>query len=198
MRKVVFLLVLFFCPVLFAISVEEKRYVENLIKSKTDKVLSIIRKKDLSEREKKKKIFEIARPLFDFKTMARLTLGKKNWNKLTPEQRKRFTDLFIKRLRMTYLDRVTIHGDEKVEYKPAVVKSEKRIYVPSVVISKGDRISVLYKFWKSPRGWRIYDVEVEGVSIVRTYRSQFLDILRKGTIDDLFRELERFTKKTEK
>ncbi len=198
MRKVVFLLVLFFCPVLFAISVEEKRYVENLIKSKTDKVLSIIRRKDLSEREKKKKIFEIARPLFDFKTMARLTLGKKNWNKLTPEQRKRFTDLFIKRLRMTYLDRVTIHGDEKVEYKPAVVKSEKRIYVPSVVISKGDRISVLYKFWKSPRGWRIYDVEVEGVSIVRTYRSQFLDILRKGTIDDLFRELERFTKKTEK
>jgi len=175
---------------------DEKSYVENLIKSKTEQILSVIRKKDISQKEKKQKIFDIAKPLFDFTTISKLTLGKKYWSELTPEQQKRFVDLFIKRLRMVYLDRVNIYGNETVSFKPAIQKRKNIIYVPSVVTSKNEKFAVLYKFWKSPKGWKIYDVEVEGVSIVRTYRSQFTEIIKKKGIKGLFEELEKLTQQS--
>ncbi len=172
---------------------DEKSYVENLIKSKTDQILAVIRNKNLSEKEKKQKIFDIAKPLFDFDTMSKLTLGRKYWSQLTPSEQKRFVDLFVKRLRMVYLDRVDIYGNEQIEYKPAIQKNKRIIYVPSVVLAKDQKFSVVYKFWKSPKGWKIYDVEIEGVSIVRTYRSQFISIIQKKGIKGLFKELEKLT-----
>ena len=199
MKKIIPLLVsIIFISIAVGFSADEKSYVENLIKSKTEQILSIIRQKNISEKEKKKKIFEIARPLFDFDTMSKLTLGRHYWLKFTPEQRKRFTDLFVKRLKMTYLDRVTLYGNENITFKPAIVKGKIKIYVPSIVTSKGENTSVLYKFWKSPKGWKIYDVEVEGVSIIRTYRSQFSEILRKGGIEELFKKLEELTQESHK
>lgn len=177
---------------------DQKAYVENLIKSKTNQILSVLKQKDISEDEKKKRIFEIASPLFDFDTMAKLTIGRDYWSKFTQQQRKRFIDLFVKRLKMTYLDRATLYGDESIRFKPAIVKSKIKIYAPSVVTSKEENISVLYKFWKSPKGWKVYDVEVEGVSIIRTYRSQFGRILSKGTIEDLFKKLEELTQQSSK
>lgn len=188
--------ILFFAALTLA--ADEKAYVESLIKSKVNQTLSIIRQKNINEKEKKKKIFEIATPLFDFETMAKLTLGRTHWSKFTPAQRKRFTDLFIKRLKMTYLDRVTLYGNENINFKPGIVKGKRKIYVPSIITSKGENISVLYKFWKSPKGWKIYDVEVEGVSIIRTYRSQFGQILRKGTTEELFKRLEELTQESSK
>jgi len=192
--KLVWVIVFLF---LFGISrfsfADEKSYVENLIKSKTDQILAVIRNKNLSEKEKKQKIFDIAKPLFDFNTMSKLTLGKKYWSQLTSSQQKRFVDLFVKRLRMVYLDRVNISGNEEVKYKPAIQKSKMIIYVPSVVLAKDQKFSVVYKFWKSPKGWKIYDVEIEGVSIVRTYRSQFISIIQKSGIKGLFKELEKLT-----
>ena len=175
---------------------DEKSYVENLIKDKTEQILSIIRKKDISQKEKKQKIFDIAKPLFDFTTMSKLTLGRKYWSELTSEQQKRFVDLFVKRLRMVYLDRVDIYGNETVSFKPAIQKRKNIIYVPSVITSKNEKFSVIYKFWKSPQGWKIYDVEVEGVSIVRTYRSQFLEIIKNKGIKGLFQELEKLTQQS--
>ncbi|RLB12636.1 MAG: hypothetical protein DRG39_01400 [Deltaproteobacteria bacterium] len=181
-----------------AFSADEKNYVENLIRSKSNQILSIIKQKDISEKEKKKRIFEIGSPLFDFDTMAKLALGRKHWASLSQTQKKRFTDLFVKRLKMTYLDRATFYGNETVRFKPAIAKGKRKVYVPSIVSSKGENTSVIYKFWKSPKGWKIYDVEVEGVSIIRTYRSQFAQILRKGTIDDLFKKLEELTQQAPK
>jgi phospholipid transport system substrate-binding protein len=167
--------------------------VEKMIKSKTDKAVTLIKDKKLKEEEKKKKIFQIVSPLFDIEIMSKLTLGKKYWPKLTDEQKKKFIELFRKRIKMVYLDRVTIAGNLSVTYKPAFMKGKRRVFVPSVFSSNGKDYSVLFKLWRSGKEWKIYDVEVEGVSIIRTYRSQFYDILSKGTIDDLFKKLENAT-----
>ena len=59
------------------------------------------------------------------------------------------------------------------------------------LVSGPDKISMLYKLYKSPKGWQVYDLELEGVSLVTTYRSQFNEILQSGTIDDLFANLEK-------
>ncbi len=197
MKKLItqFLILLFVFGIALA---DDKGYVESLVKSKTEQILSVIRKKDLSQQEKKQRIFDIASPLFDFNTMGKLTLGRKYWTKLSPKQQKRFVDLFVKRLRIVYLDRVDIYGNEKIDFEPAIQKKKNIIYVPSKVITKDNKFSVLYKFWKSPEGWKIYDVEVDGVSIVRTYRSQFMAIIQKSGIDGLFKELEKLTQKSKK
>ena len=169
-------------------------YVTELIKSKTDKAVSLINNKNLNEKEKKDKIFKIIAPLFDVDIMSKLTLGRKYWPKLSEAQKERFKELFKKRIKMVYLDRVSISSDLKVTYKEAIKKGSKIIQVPSVFIVKNKNYSVLFKLWHAKKGWKIYDIEVEGISIIRTYRSQFQDILSKGSIDDLFKKLEEITK----
>jgi len=191
MRKVILITItlLAFISISFCNTIDDKAYVKNKIKETTDKVLKILKQKNLSEKEKKDKIFKIVNPLFDFNIMARLTLPKSVWKKMTPDQKKKFIELFKKRIRMVYLDRVTLK-DVKADFKEPIQKSKRIIFVPAVFSSEGKDYSTVFKLWKSPKGWKIYDVDVEGVSIVRTYRSQFNEILKKGTIEDLLKKLE--------
>ncbi len=190
MRKITILIcwILFLSFSLYA-QTDDKSFVENLLKNTTQKAISILKDKKLTEKEKKDRIYELVNPLFDFNIMARLTLGRKYWNKMTPEQKEKFLKLFKKRIRMVYLDRVTL---KEVTYKikPAIQKKKRIIFVPAIFTSEGKDYSTLFKFWKSKKGWKIYDVEIEGVSIIRTYKSQFNQILSKGTIDDLLKKLE--------
>ncbi|MDJ0818465.1 MAG: ABC transporter substrate-binding protein [Desulfobacterales bacterium] len=163
---------------------------EELLKENLTAVFVILNKQSLSPDAKKNEIERIVNPLFDFSLMAKLTLGRKFWPGLSADQRERFTELFIERLRNSYLDRLTLYTDEKVQYEPAVAV-KKKVQIPTYLVSKDDKISILYKFYDSSSGWRIYDLEVQGVSIIRSYRSQFHEILRSGSFDDLLAKLEK-------
>ena len=170
---------------------DDKSAAEEALKCKLEAVISVLQKKELEIETKKKKIFEIVKPLFDFSLMAKLTLGRKYWPGLAKDKQERFTELFIKRLKESYLEKLTrnTYSDEKIVYhEPVEVK--KKIHIPTDLISKGKNISMLYKLYESEQAWKIYDLEIEGVSIITTYRSQFNDILSKGTIDDLLKKLE--------
>ena len=65
----------------------------------------------------------------------------------------------------------------------------KKVHVSTTLISKDSRVEMVYKFYRTGEGWRIYDVEIAGVSVIQTYRSQFDGLLREGTIDDLIEKL---------
>jgi phospholipid transport system substrate-binding protein len=168
----------------------DKAYVKSIIKEKTDKALQLINNDNLTEQEKKDKIFQIIGPSFDFNIMSKLVLGKKYWSKLSKEEKERFIKLFEKKIKIVYLDRVSISGKLNVKYKEPVQKNKKIIYIPATFTIKDKNYSVLFKVWKSKKGWKIYDIEVEGISIIRTYKSQFHDILSKGSMDSLFKKLE--------
>ena len=170
---------------------DDKSSVRELIKSKLDAVTSVLQKKDRVKEAKNKEILEIVMPIFDFSLMARLTLGQKYWPGLSEEKKERFTELFVKRLQDSYLEKLTLYtGDEKIIFKDPV-SSKKKIHIPTELIAQDNKISMLYKFYKSKNDWKIYDVEIEGVSIVQTYRSQFDQILGRGSIDDLLLKLEQ-------
>jgi phospholipid transport system substrate-binding protein len=81
------------------------------------------------------------------------------------------------------------YSDVKVVYQ-SPVQVKNKVHIPTEVISEDTKISMLYKFYQSKDGWKIYDIEVEGVSLIVTYRSQFDHVLRKGSIDDLLIKLE--------
>jgi len=168
---------------------DDKSEVEKLLKNNLDAVFAVLQKKDLEQQEKNKEIVDIVTPMFDFELMARLSLGKKHWPGLSQDKKERFTELFIKRLKASYLNNFTLYTDEKIFYEPSV-QAEKKIHTPTYLVSKDKKISILYKFYKAEKNWKIYDLEIQGVSIIRSYRSQYSSILESGTIDDLLLKLE--------
>ena len=168
---------------------ENKAFPEEVLKENLAAVFSILQKQDLDQEAKNNAVIDIVNRMFDFSLMAKLTLGRKYWPGLTPEQKEKFTQLFIKRLRSSYLDRLTLYTDEKVLYEPSIEVKQK-IHLPTYLVSQAKKISILYKFYNSDPGWKIYDLEIQGVSIIRSYRSQFHEILRTGTFDDLLTKLK--------
>jgi len=170
---------------------DDKSAAEEILKSKLEVVLSVLQKKELEIEAKKKEIVEIVTPIFDFSLMAKLSLGRKFWPGLAKEEKERFTELFVKRLKESYLEKLSryTYTDEKIVYN-APIQVKKKIHIPTKLISKDNKISMLYKLYKSKQNWKIYDIEIEGVSIITTYRSQFEQVLSKGTIDDLLKKLE--------
>ena len=172
-----------------AVTADDESAAEEFIKSNLDAVFSVLQKKDLSQQAKNSEVEEIVTPMFDFKLMGKLSLGKKYWPDLSPDQKERFTELFVERLRQSYLNRLTAYTDEKIIYE-SPVEVKKKVHVPTLLISKGNKISMLYKLYPAINSWKIYDLEIEGVSIIRSYRSQFNEILQNGTFDDLLQKME--------
>jgi phospholipid transport system substrate-binding protein len=168
---------------------DDKSEIDNLLKTNLDAVFTVLQKKDLDQQAKNKEIVDIVTPMFDFELMARLSLGKKHWSGLSQDKKERFTELFIKRLKRSYLSNFNLYTDEKVLYEPSV-QVKKKIHAPTYLISKDKKISILYKFYNAQENWKIYDLEIQGVSIIRSYRSQFSSILESGTVDDLLLKLE--------
>ncbi len=161
-----------------------------LLKTKLDATIAILQKKDLDTQKKNEQLVEIVTPMFDFPLMAKLSLGRKYWPGLSEEKKDEFTDLFIKRLRASYLEKISLYTDEKVFFKTPV-QDKRKVSIPTEIISNNNRISMIYKMYKSKKDWKIYDVEIEGISIISTYRSQFDQVLSKGTMDELLQRLEK-------
>jgi len=168
---------------------DDKNSAKETLARKLDAAIAVLQKKNMDKQEKDRQIIEIVTPIFDFSIMAKLSLGRKYWPGLSEEQKEKFTDLFIKRMEASYLEKLSLYTDEAVVYKTPV-QDGRKVVIPTEVISKDKKISMTYKLYKSAQSWKIYDMEIEGISIIVTYRSQFDQILDKGTFDDLLMKLE--------
>ena len=169
---------------------DDKQDAKEIVKRKLDAVFAVLQKKDLDQQAKKKEINEIVTPMFDFALMAKLTLGRKHWPNLPREKKEKFTELYIELLKTSYLDKLALYTDEKVIFEPPA-QVKKKVHIPTQLVSKDRKTSILYKLYKPADDWKVYDLEIQGVSIIRSYRSQFSEILQSGTIDDLLLKMER-------
>jgi phospholipid transport system substrate-binding protein len=160
-----------------------------LLRTKWDAVFSVLRNKDIDQKEKEKRINKVITPIFDFPLMAKLALSRKHWPTLSPAQQQKFTTLFVERLKTSYREKLSLYTDEKVQLKPAQVQ-KTLCNIPMELVSKDKKVNILHKLHKVDKRWKVYDVEIQGVSILLTYRSQFDDILQKGTVADLLARLE--------
>ncbi len=167
---------------------DDTGHVEQLLKSKLNAVLEVLQDKSIDPDVKKKEIVQIVSPIFDFTIMAKLSLGKRHWSVLNPGEKEQFVALFTKLLKASYLEKLTLYTNEKITYETPVKKRNK-IHIPTVLAAKENKISMIYKHYKSKQGWKLYDIEVQGISIISTYRSQFNQTLSKGTINDLLIKL---------
>lgn len=186
------LLIAIFCLSLLAppASGDDTTEAQQVIKGMVDRVTTVLKDKSLDQEQKKSRVLEIVTPLFDFPLMAKLSLGKKHWSDLSPQKRKQFSTLFVKRMKESYIDKLNLYSDEEAVYDKPVQTGQKAL-VPTHMISKDKKLSMLYKLYNSKNGWKIYDTEIQGVSVLKTYRSQFDEMLKSGTIDDLMNRLEK-------
>ena len=169
---------------------DDKRDAEEIVKGKLDAVFAVLQKKDLDQQARKKEIDEIVTPMFDFALMAKLSLGRKYWPNLPRDKKEKFTQLYIELLKTSYLDKLALYTDEKVIFEPPA-QVKKKVRIPTQLVSKDRKTSILYKLYKPADDWKVYDLEIQGVSIIRSYRSQFGEILQSGTIDDLLLKMEK-------
>ncbi len=137
------------------------------------------------------KIWDIVSKSFDFTELGGRTLAA-NWKKFSPEQRKEFTGVFADILGDAYLDKVQgAYRDEKVVFISQEIISDSKAVVKTKIVRERSEIPVDYSMKLKDKNWKIYDVQVEGISLVQNYRSQFNEILAKETPDDLIKRLRK-------
>jgi phospholipid transport system substrate-binding protein len=171
-------------------AIKDPNNPNELLQVKSDAVLKVLQAKDIDQKEKTRILDRIISPFFDFELMSKLSLGRANWNKLTDSQQKKFTELFAKRLKDVYLNQITRYRDEKLLLKPAEPQ-KNGVSITMDVLSGDKKITTVYKVRHLSTQWMVYDVEIEGVSILMTYKAQFDDILNRGGVPELFSHLEK-------
>ncbi len=162
--------------------------VQEIVDRNIKIVIKYVKDKSLDKQTRNDKIIKTVVPFFDFNFMAKVCLEKKHRKKLSKAQRKEFTDSFVKRLQESFLEKLDLYTDEEVIVENAK-KVKKRIHVLTYLVSKGDKMDMNFKFKKTKKGWKVYDLEILGVSMVLTYRSQFSGFLKKNSMDDLLKKL---------
>jgi phospholipid transport system substrate-binding protein len=157
-------------------------------------VLEILRDPSLKGEKglkaKKERIHAAAMKLFDFVELSKRTLGV-NWNKLTPDQRKEFVDLYRSLLEDAYVDKVTAYTDEQVKFTKEAPLAGNTVEVQSSVITKTAEVPIYYRVIKKGNDWQVYDVVIEGVSLVNNYRTQFREILGNNPTETLLETLRK-------
>ena len=186
MLAIAFLATLLTMPLVRA---DETAEVMELVKSNIDIVIGLLRNREIDKNERNQKIIATINPFFDFRTMARVCLGETYWKPLSRAERKEFVALFVLRLQESYLEKLALYTDEEVVVEDATAV-KKRIHVLTHLVTKDDKLEMVYKFYKSKRGWLVYDVVILGVSVVQTYRSQFSGFLKEASFADLMERLK--------
>jgi len=131
---------------------------------------------------------KIADDIFDFPEVARRSLGR-HWQALSEKQREEFTGLFSDLLERSYISKIELYGGEKITYLAERVDGDVAT-VPTRFLSKsGAEIPVDYRMLKRGDKWLVYDVNIEGVSLVSNYRTQFNKIIQTSSYNDLVQKL---------
>ena len=123
--------------------------------------------------------------VFDFKELSRRTLGK-SWKKMSVDQQTEFVKLFKELLQGVYADRLLAYSDQKVIFDKELMLKKGRAEVQSYLqTSDGNKIPLFYRLTDKSGSWKVYDIVIEGVSMVKNYRTQFKEILSNGSPDKL-------------
>ena len=170
----------------------DSQEVASVVKTAVNKVVAVLRNDSLTRVQKREQSMEIVEPLIDFKLLAMLSLGRTHWSAADANQRTSFTDLFAETLKLSYFEKLELFTDEDVEFEEPVLASSKgspKYFVMSYIVSKGDRVKVGYHLTQRDETWKVFDFEIEGVSIRKSYGAQYSDYLKENSFDQLLKTM---------
>jgi len=181
--------VLCFSATVFAVEAPDA-----LVKRTAEDVLAVIKNDAEIQAGSQEKIFALAEekilPNFNFDRVSRLVLGK-NWTKATPEQKTAFQAEFRTLLLRTYATALSKYKNQVIEYKPfRMTEGGNTATVKTQIVQPGGQpIQVDYTLAKETEAWKVYDIVIEGVSLVTNYRGQFAQEIRQNGLDSLIKKL---------
>jgi len=169
-----------------------------VLKAPMDEALALLRdsqyKSDdpAKKAEQRAKFWALIEPVFDFNELSKRTLAR-NWSKFDDAQQTEFAKVFSELMGNIYVDRIQGgYSDETIEFGDQIMHESRPLaVVKTFIVSSRNRIPVDYSLIQQGETWRVYDVKVEGVSLVKNYRSQFKEILSKDSPDQLIEQLKQ-------
>jgi len=169
----------------------EAEQVKKVMVKTTKNFYDILNDKNNNKKIRKQKVLNEVGPLLDFNLMARLALNKKTWKSISKSQRSKFSEIFIARIKKSYLDKLDIFSDIEVVIENSKRVKKNRIEVTALLKTKADTKKLVYKFYQTKKKeWLIYDISIVGVSFLQSYRSQFSAYLKNNSFDDLIKKLK--------
>lgn len=168
--------------------------VTDTVKTTVDEVIRIVSdaemKKKSNEQRRRSAIKKSIATIFDSQEMAKRSLGK-HWNQRTPAERKQFAELFATLLENSYAGKIESYNNEKIIYTRESVDGDFAEVKSKVVTAKNDEYTLDYRLLKKENGsWMVYDVVIEGVSLVSNYRTQFNKIISTSGYPELLKKLQ--------
>ena len=179
---------------LFSLAAQASQEPQQLVQSTSDQVLARL-KKDHDKLQKKPDLIyplveDLVLPHFDFTKMSQWVLGV-NWRSASDEQKARFTEQFRTLLVRTYAKALLEYTDQKINYLPVHAEADaKTVTVRTEIVQPGGQnIPVHYSMYRKGDEWKVYDISIDGVSLVNNYRTSFANDIRQSGLDKLIARL---------
>jgi phospholipid transport system substrate-binding protein len=161
-----------------------KGAIDRVVKTLEDPAL----KGENKAADRRRAIRKVADDIFDFNEISRRALAR-HWKTLTPKQREEFTGLFADLLERSYISKIELYGGEKIIYSNERIDGDLATVGTKIITKSGTDVPVDYRMAKRGSRWLVYDVNIEGVSLVSNYRTQFNKIIQTASYDELVQKL---------
>ena len=180
-------------PVIQAGDVED---INSMVKKKVSVIFDLLGKQDIKKNERNEKIVGELNEIMDFKLAAYLSLGK-HWKKISKTQKKEFVETFQQYINNYIVEKIDLYTNQKIDIGDSKIVKKGRAELEIGILSGGETLQVNFKLRKNKKKeWRVYDVDIEGVSLITTFRSQFSGVLKNSSFEELLEKLKNPTEQS--
>ena len=161
------------------------------LKAQVDRVLKLMEDPALKDKPKDKRaaVRKVADDIFDFGETAKRSLGR-HWADRTQAERDEFTKLFGDLLERSYISKIEVYGGEKIQYVGDKVEGEQASVMSKLLTKTSTEVPIEYRMLKKGERWLVYDVIIEGVSLISNYRTQFNKIIQTSSYAELVKKMK--------
>ena len=163
------------------------------LRGSIDLVLKIVTdpelKKEARTEERRRRIRAVVNQIFDFTEISQRSLGR-HWPARTPAEREQFVALFGDLLENAYITKIESYSGEKIEYPGDVIDGDLAIVKTRIVTKQQTEIPIDYRMFLNGGRWAVYDVSIEGISLIGNYRTQFNAVIQRSGFPDLVAKLK--------
>ena len=180
-------------PVIHAGDVED---INSMVKKKVAVIFDLLGKQDIEKNERNEKIVGELNEIMDFQLAAYLSLGK-HWKKINKTQKKEFVETFQLYINNYIVEKIDLYTNQKIDIGDSKIVKKGRAELEIGILSGGETLQVNFKLRKNKKKeWRVYDVDIEGVSLITTFRSQFSGVLKNSSFEELLEKLKNPTEQS--
>ena len=180
-------------PVIHAGDVED---INSMVKKKVAVIFDLRGKQDIEKNERNEKIVGELNEIMDFQLAAYLSLGK-HWKKISKTQKKEFVETFQQYINNYIVEKIDLYTNQKIDIGDSKIVKKGRAELEIGILSGGETLQVNFKLRKNKKKeWRVYDVDIEGVSLITTFRSQFSGVLKNSSFEELLEKLKNPTEQS--